>query len=191
MSSMKGGASGAFEEFAGAREAGAEKIVDNAKKKGGFAMLTWHHFKVKLPYYKKAAAGKFDLAEAKREFKRTYAMISTKMSQVEFQTEMGRLEVLGELILREEAKSKKTNESQVMSYSEFLSEKKVNSAYLTKDAAEMKSEIRKHAKKSDDDASAYTSHSKGGWKADYSKSGKRYKTRPSKYTLAFRKKFGK
>jgi hypothetical protein len=188
---MKGGASGAFEEFAGAREAGAEKIVDNAKKKGGFAMLTWHHFKVKLPYYKKAAAGKFDLAEAKREFKRTYAMISTKMSQVEFQTEMGRLEVLGELILREEAKSKKTNESQVMSYSEFLSEKKVNSAYLTKDAAEMKSEIRKHAKKSDDDASAYTSHSKGGWKADYSKSGKRYKTRPSKYTLAFRKKFGK
>lgn len=79
----------------------------------------------------------------------------------------------------------------VLSYLEFLVEKKVNPVYLTKDAAEMKSEIRKHAKKSDDDPSAYTSHSKGGWKADYSKSGKRYKTRPSKYTLAYRKKFGK
>lgn len=188
---MKDRAKGSFEEFAGAREAGAEKIVDNAKKKGGFAMLTWHHFKVKLPYYKKAAAGKFDLAEAKREFKKTYDRISTKMSQVEFQTEMGRLEVLGELIIREESKGGKTNESKVMSYSQFVSEKKVNPAYLTKDAAEMKSEIRKHAKKSDDDPSAYTSHSKGGWKADYSKSGKRYKTRPSKYTLAYRKKFGK
>ena len=40
------------EEFAETRMAGAEKIVDNAKEKGGLAMLTWHHFKVKLPYYK-------------------------------------------------------------------------------------------------------------------------------------------
>jgi len=65
-----------FSEFANAREAGAEKIVNTAKEKGGFALLTWHHFKVKLPYYKKAAAGKFDLAEAKKEFKRTYDKIS-------------------------------------------------------------------------------------------------------------------
>ena len=56
-----------FETFADTREAGAEKIADNAKKKGGLALLTWHHFKVKLPYYKKAAAGKFDLDKAKAE----------------------------------------------------------------------------------------------------------------------------
>ena len=90
-----------FESFADTREAGAEQIVDNAKKKGGLALLTWHHFKVKLPYYKKAAAGKFDLDAAKKEFDDTYKKISTSMTQIEFQREVGRLEVLGELIIRE------------------------------------------------------------------------------------------
>ena len=93
-----------FESFADTREAGAEKIVDNAKKKGGLALLTWHHFKVKLPYYKKAASGKFDLDAAKKEFDATYKKISTSMTQIEFQREVGRLEVLGELIIRESKK---------------------------------------------------------------------------------------
>ena len=93
-----------FESLADTREAGAEKIVDNSKKKGGLALLTWHHFKVKLPYYKKAAAGKFDLDAAKKEFDATYKKISTTMSQIEFQREVGRLEVLGELIIRETKK---------------------------------------------------------------------------------------
>jgi hypothetical protein len=91
-----------FESFADTREAGAEKIANNAKKKGGLALLTWHHFKVKLPYYKRAAAGKLDLAEAEKEFNATYKKISTSMSQIEFQREVGRLEVLGELIIREQ-----------------------------------------------------------------------------------------
>ena len=91
-----------FETFADTREAGAEKIANTAHKKGGLALLTWHHFKVKLPYYKKAAAGKFDLENAKREYEETYKKISTSMSQIEFQREVGRLEVLGELIIREE-----------------------------------------------------------------------------------------
>jgi hypothetical protein len=91
-----------FETFADTREAGAEKIANNAKKKGGLALLTWHHFKVKLPYYKRAAAGKLDLAEAEKEFNATYKKISTSMSQIEFQREVGRLEVLGELIIREQ-----------------------------------------------------------------------------------------
>ena len=89
-----------FESFADTREAGAEKISDTAKKKGGLALLTWHHFKVKLPYYKRAAAGKFDLAEAQKEFDATYKKISSSMSQIEFQREVGRLEVLGELLIR-------------------------------------------------------------------------------------------
>ena len=91
-----------IETFADTREAGAEKIADTAHKKGGLALLTWHHFKVKLPYYKRAAAGRFDLDAAKKEFEATYKKISTSMSQIEFQREVGRLEVLGELIIREE-----------------------------------------------------------------------------------------
>jgi hypothetical protein len=93
-----------FEEFAETREVGAEKISDNAKSKGGLALLTWHHFKVKLPYYKRAAAGKFDLAEAQKEFDATYKKISSSMTQIEFQREVGRLEVLGELIIHETKK---------------------------------------------------------------------------------------
>jgi hypothetical protein len=93
-----------FETFADTREAGAEKIVNNAKSKGGLALLTWHHFKVKLPYYKRAAAGKFNLEEAKKEFDATYKKISISMTQTEFQREVGRLEVLGELIIQETKK---------------------------------------------------------------------------------------
>ena len=115
---------GEFEKFADAREAGAEKIVDTAKKKGGLALLTWHHFKVKLPYYKKAAAGKFDLVTAKKEFNETYTKISLGMSQIDFQREVGRLEVLGELIIKEESKkSTRVDESSVLNYSQFLNQK--------------------------------------------------------------------
>lgn len=89
-----------FESFATTRGQGASKISENAEKKGGLALLTWHHFKVKLPYYKKAADGRLDIESAKKEFEKTYKSISTDMTQIEFQREMGRLEVLGELIIR-------------------------------------------------------------------------------------------
>jgi hypothetical protein len=89
-----------LEDFASTRYAGAEKIADNAKEKGGLALLTWRHFKVKLPYYKKAAEGKLDLAEAKKEFNKTLKSISLDMTQTDFQTEVGRLEVLGELLIK-------------------------------------------------------------------------------------------
>jgi hypothetical protein len=89
-----------FEKFADTRMGGAEKIVDNAKEKGGLALLTWHHFKVKLPYYKKATEGKFDAEAAKKEFEETYKKISLSMTPIEFQREVGRLEVLGELLIR-------------------------------------------------------------------------------------------
>jgi len=186
-----------FKDFADTREAGAEKIVDNAKEKGGLALLTWHHFKVKLPYYKKAAAGKFDLKSAKKEYKdlleKLYLATKTDMDidQIDFQELVGKIEVIGELIIKEE--SQKVNENRkVLNYSQYLTEKKkISPAYLTKDAAEMKSEIRKNAKKADDDDSAYNTDPQGGWKADYSPSGKRYGTQPSKYTKAFAKKYGK
>jgi hypothetical protein len=90
----------AFEDFAEKRFRGAKKIADNAKEKGGVSMLTYHHFQVKLPYYTKAEKGKMDMEAAKKEFEKTYKKISLSMTQTEFQREVGRLEVLGELILK-------------------------------------------------------------------------------------------
>jgi hypothetical protein len=89
-----------FDTFAEKRLGGASKIADGAKEKGGPAMLTYHHFKVKLPYYKKASEGKFNVDEARKEFKETIKKISFDMDQTSFQIEVGRLEVLGELIIK-------------------------------------------------------------------------------------------
>jgi hypothetical protein len=89
-----------FEDFSETRMKGAKKIADNAHEKGGFSLLTWHHFKVKLPYYKKATEGKLDFEQAKKEFEQTYKKISLNMDQIEFQREVGRLEVLGELLIK-------------------------------------------------------------------------------------------
>ena len=90
-----------FEEFAKKRGEGASKIASNAEKKGGLALLTWHHFKVKAPYYKKATEGKFDKEAATKEFEQTLKKISLNMTPIEFQREVGRLEVLGELLIRD------------------------------------------------------------------------------------------
>ena len=89
-----------FEEFAETRGKGAAKIASTAEEKGGLSLLTWHHFKVKASYYQKATAGKFDVDSAKKEFAETLKKISLDMTPIEFQREVGRLEVLGELIIR-------------------------------------------------------------------------------------------
>jgi hypothetical protein len=91
-----------FEEFAETRGKGAAKIASTAEEKGGLALLTWHHFKVKAPYYRRATASKFDIDSAKKEFDETLKKISLDMTAVEFQREVGRLEVLGELIIRDQ-----------------------------------------------------------------------------------------
>jgi hypothetical protein len=44
-----------FEDFVSVRMKGANKIATTAKEKGGPSMLTYHHFHVKQPYYKKAS----------------------------------------------------------------------------------------------------------------------------------------
>ena len=52
----------------------------------------------------------------------------------------------------------------------------------------MRSEIKKHGKKADDDSSAY-----GPWLADYKKrdtKGEKYKTKKSKYTKKYEKMYG-
>jgi hypothetical protein len=94
-----------FDEFSAKRLKGATKITEDAKKKGGPSMLTYHHFKVKLPYYKKASEGKFKLDEAKTEFKENPDKLCklteiVDIQQVEFQKLVGLIEVLGELIIK-------------------------------------------------------------------------------------------
>lgn len=89
-----------FEEFAVTRGKGAAKIASTAHEKGGLSLLTWHHFKVKAPYYKKAEESKFDKELGIKEFEKTLKSISLNMTQIEFQREVGRLEVLGELIIK-------------------------------------------------------------------------------------------
>jgi hypothetical protein len=89
-----------FIDFAATRAKGAAKIAAAAEEKGGLSLLTWHHFKVKAPYYKKATEGKFDKEVAIKEFEKTLKSISLNMTQTEFQREVGRMEVLGELIIR-------------------------------------------------------------------------------------------
>jgi hypothetical protein len=94
-----------FKTFAEKRLAGAEKITKSSKEKGGPAMLTYHHFVVKLPYYKKASEGNFDIKEGKEEFKELLDKLckvsnDVNIGQVEFQKLLGQLEVLGELIIK-------------------------------------------------------------------------------------------
>jgi hypothetical protein len=88
-----------IQDFAETRGKGAEKIANTAKEKGGLAMLTYQHFNVKLPYYEKASKGELDYEKAKEEYEKTYKKISLNMTQMEFQREVGRLEVLGELLI--------------------------------------------------------------------------------------------
>lgn len=89
-----------LEDFATTRLKGAKKIADTTQEAGGLSLLTYKHYKVKLPYYKKASEGKLDLVQAKKEFNKILKSVSLDMTQTEFQTEVGRLEVLGELLIK-------------------------------------------------------------------------------------------
>ena len=101
---------GSFEEFAQIRHDGAEKIANAAKEKGGAALLTYQHFKVKLPYYKNAAKGKFNVEDAKKELDTNIMKLKEKASdnvsftQTDFQKTVGIIEVLGELIIFKHSK---------------------------------------------------------------------------------------
>ena len=93
-----------FEEFSQKRGEGASKIAENAKEKGGLSILTYYHFDVKAPYYKKAQEGMFDLAKAKKELKSLINQVymgieDMSIGQVEFQKVVGKIEVLGELLI--------------------------------------------------------------------------------------------
>jgi hypothetical protein len=93
-----------FEEFSKKRGEGAVKIADNSKEKGGLSILTYYHYDVKLPYYKKAQEGKLDLGKAKKELKSLMNQLyqdidDMSIGQVAFQKLVGKIEVLGELLI--------------------------------------------------------------------------------------------
>ena len=96
----------AANDFAEKRGKGADKIANDAKEKGGLALLTYHHFKVKLPYYKKASKGELSFEQLKSEYKSKCKELHShmenieKMDQIKFQELVGELEVLGELLIK-------------------------------------------------------------------------------------------
>lgn len=96
-----------LQEFSKNRLGGATKIAQSAKEKGGDAMLTYHHFKVKLPYYKMGVEGKLDMEEISNEYKKLLESLYTstkndmKIEQVAFQELVGKIEVLGELLIKD------------------------------------------------------------------------------------------
>ena len=95
-----------LEMFSTNRMAGASKIAQGAKETGGDALLTYHHFKVKLPYYKQGVDGDLDFAQIENEYKKKlnelYNATKNEMGieQIPFQELVGEIEVLGELLIR-------------------------------------------------------------------------------------------
>jgi len=95
-----------LEEFSTNRLAGASKIAQSAKEKGGDALLTYHHFVVKLPYYKQGVDGDLDFMKIESEYKKKlnslYNATKNEMNieQIAFQELVGEIEVLGELLIR-------------------------------------------------------------------------------------------
>jgi hypothetical protein len=93
-------------KFAEERGKATQKTVDTTKEKGGLAMLSHNHFKVKLPYYERAAKGKFDMDKFREEYvtllDRLYksTLEEMKIDQKSFQELVGKIEVVGELCIR-------------------------------------------------------------------------------------------
>ena len=92
-------------DFAETRLKGATKIATDAKEKGGPAILTYHHFVVKLEHYKKAVEGKFSLEETVSLYNKYMDELHELMQEdipnpIEFQRVVGLIEVFGELIIK-------------------------------------------------------------------------------------------
>lgn len=103
-----------FEEFSKKRGEGAAKIAQNAKESGGLSILTYYHFDVKAPYYKKAEDGALDLEQAKKELEDLirelhHGVRFMSIEQIEFQKIVGKIEVLGELLIENKESNEKSN----------------------------------------------------------------------------------
>jgi hypothetical protein len=92
-----------FEEFAEHRLEGATTISNNAEEKGGDALLTHHHFVVKLPFYEEVTDGKFNPNKAQAHYEDLIEELFNRginFEQIEFQELLGKIEVLGELLIK-------------------------------------------------------------------------------------------
>lgn len=92
-----------FEEFAERRLEGATTISNNAEQKGGDALLTHHHFMVKLPFYEEVTDGKFNPNKSKAHYEDLIEELFNRgvnFEQIEFQELLGKIEVLGELLIK-------------------------------------------------------------------------------------------
>jgi len=95
-----------FEEFSKKRGEGGAKIAQSSKEKGGLAILTYYHYDVKAPYYKKAEQGKLDLVKSKKELNQLIEELyvgvqNMSIKQIAFQKLVGKIEVLGELLIED------------------------------------------------------------------------------------------
>ena len=98
-----------FEEFAEHRLDGATTISKNAQEKGGDALLTYHHFVVKLPFYEEVTDGKFNPDRAQAHYEDLVEELYNRginFEQIEFQEIMGKIEVLGELLIKSKGLTK-------------------------------------------------------------------------------------
>ncbi len=93
-------------DFLRARRAGASETAKKAKEKGGYAMLTYYHFRAKdAPYKDAISVFKADGLDAlnkhlKTEYKKYTSDLKLKETdQKEFQDIMGKIEVIGEIII--------------------------------------------------------------------------------------------
>lgn len=95
-----------FKEFSQNRLEGASKIAASAEEKGGDALLTYHHFQVKLPYYRQAEEGNFNPRMAKSHYEDLIDELveltgdGMNIEQIHFQELMGKIEVVGELLIK-------------------------------------------------------------------------------------------
>jgi hypothetical protein len=92
-----------FEEFAEGRLDGDTTISKNAQEKGGDALLTYHHFIVKLPFYEEVTDGKFNPEKAQAHYEDLIEELFNRginFEQIEFQELLGKIEVLGELLIK-------------------------------------------------------------------------------------------
>jgi hypothetical protein len=97
-------------QFLTKRLAGAEKLASSSQHKGGFATLTAIHYKAKLKPYKEAEkmekSPNKDCDKCNAHYKKMAMELHSKLadldklSQKEFQSLMGELEVYGEVYIR-------------------------------------------------------------------------------------------
>lgn len=92
-----------FKKFSQERLKVAEKIASQAKSKGGFSMLTFYHFNAKLNYYEQASKGEFDKEQLIKEYKSILTKLNSPngLNMKIFQELTGKLEVIGELLIKD------------------------------------------------------------------------------------------